>query len=65
MIPVRLCDVPLPIRLNAVAAACRGVKEERDRAAILDAALHPSDSVYFVSFEKAPLVEELTERQAA
>lgn len=65
MIAVRLCDIPKEIRLSAVADACRHVKLERDRAAIMYAALHPSENVYFVGFDKAPLVEELVQRQAA
>lgn len=66
MIPVRLCDVPADVRRAHVQAAFRlGPRDETAFAELIEATENPSDGLYFVGFDKAPLVEKLTVRQAA
>lgn len=66
MIPVRLCDIPLDVRRAHIHAAFSlGKRTEEAFLQIVAAAAEPSDNVYFVSFDKAPLVAELVEREAA
>lgn len=47
-LPVRLTDVPLPIRMDAARAVCRD-ESPSERPAILAAALFPSDDVFWVA----------------
>lgn len=48
-IPVRLQDVPLNARLSAARTACRHEQEPDERAAILMAALFPSNRTYWIA----------------
>ena len=46
-VPVRLLDVPLELRLKAAREECRHAKTERERKALLAAALAPNESTVF------------------
>jgi len=54
--PVRLCDIPPAVRLNAAIRAGKRANE-RERVELLMAALYPSASVYWVSESARGLVE--------
>jgi hypothetical protein len=47
-IPVRLCDVPLRVRLDAAHELCRAEENLTERRTILAAALQPSSKTYFI-----------------
>jgi len=55
--PLRLCDVPLDLRLAGVREANRVERGEMERIEILLAALYPSTNVYFVHEGARPLLE--------
>ena len=55
-LPVRLCDIPPVVRLNAAIRAGKSV-DERERVELLMAALYPSAAVYWVSESARGLVE--------
>lgn len=66
MIPVRLCDIPADVRRAHIHAAFSlGQRTVEAFDEIVDAVADPSDKVYYVSFDKAPLVARLVQRQAA
>lgn len=48
-VPVRLCDVPVDVRLMAAREAMRGEQDPVVCQDLLVAALVPSDHVYFVA----------------
>lgn len=50
-IPVRLCDIPEPVRMNAARELCRQEPDPDVRLAIVLAAVAPSERVYFVAAE--------------
>lgn len=56
-VPVRLADVPLDVRLDAVTACNRIEHDEQQRLELLLAAIQPSDNVYWVAESARPLVE--------
>lgn len=56
-VPVRLCDLPLDLRLAGVREANRIEKGEQERLEILLAAIHPSETVYYVSERARPMLE--------
>lgn len=56
-VPVRLDEIPEPVRLKAVAEANRSERDEDARLEVLLAALSPSDRVYWVSDRARPLIE--------
>ena len=47
-VPVRLCDLPLDIRLRAATVACRNEEHPHERVLIKVAAVFPSATVYYV-----------------
>ncbi len=56
-VPVRPCDIPPEVRLAAVPSACQhGTGDERQE--ILQAALFPSDRIYWMPDTVRPLVEQ-------
>lgn len=48
-VPVRLCDLPLEVRLDGAAEACRHEPGLDERAEIVAVALEPPDTVYWVA----------------
>lgn len=48
-VPVRLCDLPIDVRIEGARAANRLERDPRERAAILFAAISPSDTTYWVA----------------
>jgi hypothetical protein len=48
-VPVRLSDLPVDVRLEGAREANRRERDPLERAAILLAALHPSDTTYWVA----------------
>lgn len=51
-VPVRLRDIPLEERLRAARAECRHAKTDKERDALLAAALAPSDQIFYVAGER-------------
>jgi hypothetical protein len=47
--PVRLCDVPLEVRLRAARAVCRVEPDPQERIAVFSAAGWPSAKTYWVT----------------
>lgn len=58
-VPVRLCDLPLEVRLEGVRIANRREQGDVERVEILLAAVEPSDRVYWVAKSALARVEEL------
>jgi hypothetical protein len=54
-LPVRLSDIPLAVRAHAAQQAAKRV-DQAERTDLLAAALKPSDTVYFVHADAAPLL---------
>lgn len=48
-IPVRLCDVPLTIRLEAAHRVNRHEDDQEQRYLVLHAALFPSDDIHWIA----------------
>lgn len=48
-VPVRLVDVPLELRLKAARQECRNAKTDRERDALLAAALDPNATTFYVT----------------
>lgn len=49
VVPVRLGELPLALRLHAAVMACREETDAEERLRILAAAIAPSERVYWVS----------------
>lgn len=47
-VPVRLCDIPVELRLKAAREEARHAKTDDERNSLLSAALAPSDTVFYV-----------------
>lgn len=48
-VPVRLRDIPIDVRLKAARVEARSAKTEREREALLAAALDPSETVFYIT----------------
>lgn len=48
-VPVRLTEIPLGVRLVAARQACQDERDDAVKLEILDAALDPSDTIYWVA----------------
>jgi hypothetical protein len=46
--PVRLCDVPLKVRLHAARGLCQAEHDQKERLLITTAAMFPSDKTYYL-----------------
>lgn len=64
-LPVRLCDLPLDVRLQGAHAANRIEKGMEERAEILLAALYPSRNVYYLAESARPILESLQQQSVA
>jgi hypothetical protein len=58
-LPVRLCDLPLDVRLAGAREAARSWRDPLDRAEILLAALTPSTTVYWLAESARSLRDQL------
>jgi hypothetical protein len=47
-LPVRLCDVPLDLRVNAAHELCKAETDPKERLRITACALFPSDKTYYL-----------------
>lgn len=48
-VPVRLTEIPVDVRVRAAREAARSAKTDSERAALLAAALLPSETVFYVT----------------
>lgn len=48
-VPIRLCDLPEPVRLRGARQACAAEPDPDEQLGILTAALIPSDRTYWVA----------------
>lgn len=58
-VPVRLCDLPVDVRLDAASVAARIERDECERLELLLAAIEPSDTVYWLSESARPVLDAL------
>lgn len=56
-VPVRLTDVPIEVRLRAARAESRNAKSDREREALIAAALSPDETVFYVTDDDLGVVE--------
>jgi hypothetical protein len=57
VIPVRLCDVPLEVRVTAAHVAMHHVRDLVEREELFHAVSFPSERVYWVREEARPIIE--------
>jgi len=48
MEPIRLCDIPFDKRMSAARRAARECDDDGEKAAVIFAAMFPSDRVYWI-----------------
>lgn len=57
-VPVRPCEIPAKVRLAAVQPASAREHDPAEKKAILQAALYPSDRVYWMSDTARALIQQ-------
>lgn len=64
-VAVRLCDIPLDVRLDGAAVASRIEQDPDERLELLMAAIEPSERVYWVAEGARPMLDSWSCSEAA